>query len=189
MNILLFGPPGAGKGTQAKLICKKFSLDHVSTGDILRNEISKGSKLGVTAKQIIDSGHLVSDEIIIDIIKIRLSEIKMNNASFLLDGFPRSINQANLLSSIMKELDIKLNAAILIDVEQPVLINRIINRKNTEGREDDSEEVLASRLKVYYDQTAPLIQFYKDLNLLKWVNGVGEISDINQQINSIMEQL
>ena len=189
MNILLFGPPGAGKGTQAKLICKKFSLDHVSTGDILRNEISKGSKLGVTAKQIIDSGHLVSDEIIIDIIKIRLSEIKKNKASFLLDGFPRSINQANLLSSIMEELDIKLNAAILIDVEQPVLINRIINRKNTEGREDDSEEVLASRLKVYYDQTAPLIQFYKDLNLLKWVNGVGEISEINQQINSIVEKL
>ena len=87
MNILLFGPPGAGKGTQAKLICKKFSLDHVSTGDILRNEISKGSKLGVTAKKIIDSGHLVSDEIIIDIIRIRLSEIKKNNSSFLLDGF------------------------------------------------------------------------------------------------------
>ena len=89
----------------------------------------------------------------------------------------------------MSELEIDLNAAILIDVEQPVLINRILNRKNTEGRIDDSEEVLASRLKVYYDQTAPLIQFYKDLNLLQWVNGVGEINDINQQINSIMEQL
>jgi adenylate kinase len=189
MNILLLGPPGAGKGTQAKLICNKFSLNHVSTGDILRNEILTGSKLGITAKEIIDSGHLVSDEIMIDIIKISLSEIRKNNTSFLLDGFPRSINQANLLSSIMMELDIKLNAAILIDVEQPVLINRIINRKNTEGREDDSEEILASRLKVYYDQTAPLIQFYKDLNLLKWVNGVGEISEINQQINSIIEQL
>jgi len=189
MNIILFGPPGAGKGTQAKLVCNKFELDHISTGDILRNEISKSSKLGLAAKEIIDSGYLVSDEIIIDIIKIRLSENKKNNTNFLLDGFPRSINQANLLSKIMSELEIDLNAAILIDVEQPVLINRILNRKNTEGRIDDSEEVLASRLKVYYDQTAPLIQFYKDLNLLKWVNGVGEINDINQQINSIMEQL
>jgi len=189
MNIILFGPPGAGKGTQAKLVCNKFELDHISTGDILRNEISKSSKLGLAAKEIIDSGYLVSDEIIIDIIKIRLSENKKNNTNFLLDGFPRSINQANLLSKIMSELEINLNAAILIDVEQPVLINRILNRKNTEGRIDDSEEVLASRLKVYYDQTAPLIQFYKDLNLLKWVNGVGEINDINQQINSIMEQL
>ncbi len=189
MNIILFGPPGAGKGTQAKLVCNKFELDHISTGDILRNEISKSSKLGLAAKEIIDSGYLVSDEIIIDIIKIRLSENKKNNTNFLLDGFPRSINQANLLSKIMSELEIDLNAAILIDVEQPVLINRILNRKNTEGRIDDSEEVLASRLKVYYDQTAPLIQFYKDLNLLQWVNGVGEINDINQQINSIMEQL
>ena len=148
MNILLFGPPGAGKGTQAKLICKKFNLDHVSTGAILRNEISKGSKLGVTAKQIIDSGHLVSDEIIIDIIKIRLSEIKKNNTSFLLDGFPRSINQANLLSSNMEELDIKLNAVILIDVEEFVLLKRNINRKNNEVIEDDRVEVLASLAQV-----------------------------------------
>ena len=189
MNIILFGPPGAGKGTQAKLICKKYKLDHISTGDILRNEISKGSELGLAAKKIMDSGNLVSDEIIIDIIKVRLSENKKSNIDFLLDGFPRSINQANLLSKIMNELEISLHSAILIDVEQSMLINRILNRKNTEGRDDDSEEVLASRLKVYYDQTAPLIQFYKDLNLLKWVNGVGEINDINQQINSIMEQL
>ena len=189
MNIILFGPPGAGKGTQAKYLVTKYNCFQISTGDILRNEISKGSKLGLSAKEIIDSGHLVSDEIIIDIIKIRLSEIKKSNVNFLLDGFPRSINQANLLSKIMSELEISLNAAILIDVEQPVLINRILNRKSAEGRIDDSEEVLASRLKVYYDKTAPLIQFYKDLNLLKWVNGVGEINDINQQINSIMEQL
>ncbi len=189
MNIILFGPPGAGKGTQAKLVCEKFDLVHISTGDILRNEISKGSNIGLAAKKVIDSGYLVSDEIIMDIIKISLSEIKKSNKNFLLDGFPRSINQANLLSKVMSELEISLNAAILIDVEQPVLINRILNRKSSEGRVDDSEEVLASRLKVYYDQTAPLIQFYKDLNLLKWVNGVGEINDINQQINSIMEQL
>ena len=117
------------------------------------------------------------------------SIFKSNNLSFLLDGFPRSITQANLLLELMKELDILLSAVILIDVEQPVLINRIINRKSIEGRNDDNEEVLASRLKIYYDQTAPLIQFYKDSNLLKWVNGVGEISDINQQINCILDEL
>ena len=189
MNIILFGPPGAGKGTQAKLICHKYNLNHISTGDILRNEILKESELGSVAKKAIELGQLVSDKIIIDIIKLRISELKSNNLSFLLDGFPRSITQANLLLELMKELDILLSAVILIDVEQPVLINRIINRKSIEGRNDDNEEVLASRLKIYYDQTAPLVQFYKDSNLLKWVNGVGEISDINQQINCILDEL
>ena len=189
MNILLFGPPGAGKGTQAKLICEKYNLKHISTGDILRNEILKNGEVGKVAKKIIDSGQLVSDEIILNIIKAQITEIKENNLTFLLDGFPRSINQANLLSDIMSDLKIELNAAILIDVKQPILINRIIDRKNSEGRDDDKEDILASRLKVYYDQTAPLIQFYKDLNLLKWVDGVGEISQINQQINSILDHV
>ena len=189
MNIILFGPPGAGKGTQAKMICEKENLLHISTGDILRNEINSNSELGNNVKSVIDQGQLVSDNITLKIIQGFIKKNKGNYSGVLFDGFPRTIQQADLLSDLFTDLEISLSAAILIDVEQSVLINRIINRKEVEGRDDDNEVILASRLKIYYDQTAPLIDYYKNLKLLKWVDGVGEINVVNQRINSILKVL
>jgi adenylate kinase len=189
MNIIIFGPPGAGKGTQSKMICEKENLLHISTGDILRNEINSDSELGNNIKSLIDQGDLVSDEITLDVIRTFIKKNEGDHSGFLFDGFPRTIQQADLLSDLFKNMNIDLSAAVLIDVEQSVLINRIINRKEVEGRDDDNEVILASRLKIYYDQTAPLIDYYKNLKLLKWVDGVGEINVVNQRINSILKVL
>ena len=186
---MLFGPPGAGKGTQAKMICEEFNLLHISTGDILRSEIKSGSHLGNNVKKLTETGQLVADDIIIKIIKNYIEKQNKNVLGFLFDGFPRTVKQADLLSKYIVSLKLNLSAAILIDVEQPLLIERILNRSKIEDRNDDNEEILASRLKIYYDETAPLVGYYKELDLLKWVDGKGEISEVNQRISSILTGL
>ena len=189
MNIVLFGPPGAGKGTQAKMICKEFNLLHISTGDILRDEIKSGSDLGNNVKKLTETGQLVADNIIIEIIQLYNEKNNGDTSGFLFDGFPRTVKQANLLSEFLSSLKLKLSCAVLIDVEQSSLIERIMNRKKNEGRSDDNEAVLASRLKIFYEETTPLADYYKELNLLKWVDGMGEISHVNQRISSILGEL
>lgn len=189
MNIVLFGPPGAGKGTQAKLICEKYNLLHISTGDILRAEIKSGSDLGNNVKNLIETGQLVSDNIIIEMIQSYIDKSNNNFVGFLFDGFPRTLKQADLLSIFIESLNLKLSAAILLDVQQTSLIARVLNRKETEGRSDDNEKILASRLKIFYEETAPLIDHYKELNLLKWIDGIGEINEVNQRISSIIGEL
>ena len=189
MNIVLFGPPGAGKGTQAKMICEKFNLLHISTGDILRSEIKSGSGLGNNVKKLTETGLLVADNIIIEIIKNYIEKQNKNFLGFLFDGFPRTTKQADLLSKFIVSLKLNLSAAIFIDVEQPLLIERILNRSKIEERNDDNEEILASRLKIYYEETAPLVDYYKELDLLKWVDGKGKISEVNQIISSILKGL
>ena len=188
MNLVLLGPPGAGKGTQASLICEKYKLSHLSTGDLLREEIANKSDLGLRAKKIIDEGKLVSNDIIINVIKSFINKNKKSNG-YLLDGFPRNTEQARLLDQLMSELEDKISCVIQLDVEEKYLKDRILIRGKEEGRSDDNEETLLKRLDTYFNETMPLINYYDEAKLIKKVIGVGEIMHINQSINSIIDQL
>jgi len=184
LNIILFGPPGAGKGTQAKMLCEKYNLLHLSTGEILRNEIEQNSELGKSVKCIIESGKLVSDEIIIEILNLSISNnTKGNFSGYLFDGFPRNINQANLLDS----LKIKIDFVLLIEVDESILLQRIITRKESEGRSDDNKEIHASRIEIYLQETEPLIERYSSSHVVKRIDGLGEINEVNQRINAALE--
>ena len=187
MNIVLFGPPGAGKGTQAKLICEKYFLNHLSTGDLLRKESRKETSLGIQIKNIINDGKLVSNETTIELIKQFINENKNNNKGFLFDGFPRNKKQAELLDHLMESINEKILCVILLNVNEDVLKERIMNRSTTEGRSDDNLETLSKRLHTYSSETEPLIEYYSSQNLVRKVQGTGEISDINQGISSHIE--
>ncbi len=187
MNIVLFGPPGAGKGTQAKLICEKYFLNHLSTGDLLRKESSKETSLGIQIKNTINDGKLVSNETTIELIKQFIDENKNNKKGFLFDGFPRNKKQAELLDHLMVSINEKILCVILLNVNEDVLKERIMNRSTTEGRSDDNLETLSKRLHTYSSETEPLIEYYSSQNLVRKVLGTGAISDINQGINSHIE--
>tara|TARA_B100001173_G_scaffold62582_1_gene52781 strand:- start:33 stop:611 length:579 start_codon:yes stop_codon:yes gene_type:complete len=187
MNIVLFGPPGAGKGTQAKLICEKYFLNHLSTGDLLRKESSKETSLGIQIKNTINDGKLVSNETTIELIKQFINENKNNKKGFLFDGFPRNKKQAELLDHLMESINEKILCVILLNVNEDVLKERIMNRSTTEGRSDDNLETLSKRLHTYSSETEPLIEYYSSQNLVRKVDGTGEISDINQGISSHVE--
>lgn len=187
MNIVLFGPPGAGKGTQAKLICEKYFLNHLSTGDLLRKESSKETSLGIQIKNTINDGKLVSNETTIELIKQFINENKNNNKGFLFDGFPRNKKQAELLDHLMESINEKILCVILLNVNEDVLKERIMNRSTTEGRSDDNLETLSKRLHTYSSETEPLIEYYSSQNLVRKVDGTGEISDINQGISYHIE--
>ena len=190
MNIILFGPPGAGKGTQAKMICEKYDLLHLSTGDMLRNEIGSNSELGKNVKETMDSGKLVSDEMIIKIIDLAIKNRAKNNFSgYLFDGFPRNIHQSNLFSQLLNSLNINLDCIVLIEVDESISLQRILSRKESECRSDDNEETLTSRLQVYSQETEPLIEHCFSSNMVKKIDGVGEINEVNQRINSALEIL
>ena len=187
MNIVLFGPPGAGKGTQAKLICEKYLLNHLSTGDLLRKESSKETSLGIQIKNTINDGKLVSNETTIELIKQFIAENKNNKKGFLFDGFPRNKKQAELLDHLMVSINEKILCVILLNVNEDVLKERIMNRSTTEGRSDDNLETLSKRLHTYSSETEPLIEYYSSQNLVRKVLGTGAISDINQGISSHIE--
>ena len=187
MNIVLFGPPGAGKGTQAKLICEKYFLNHLSTGDLLRKESSKETSLGIQIKNTINDGKLVSNETTIELIKQFIDENKNNKKGFLFDGFPRNKKQAELLDHLMVSINEKILCVILLNVNEDVLKERIMNRSTTEGRSDDNLETLSKRLYTYSSETEPLIEYYSSQNLVRKVLGTGAISDINQGISSHIE--
>ena len=187
MNIVLFGPPGAGKGTQAKLICEKYFLNHLSTGDLLRKESSKETSLGIQIKNTINDGKLVSNETTIELIKQFIDENKNNKKGFLFDGFPRNKKQAELLDHLMVSINEKILCVILLNVNEDVLKERIMNRSTTEGRSDDNLETLSKRLNTYSSETEPLIEYYSSQNLVRKVLGTGAIRDINQGISSHIE--
>ena len=167
-KLLFIGPPGAGKGTQANLFCSKYGLDHLSTGDLLRDEVSSGSDLGLQASEIMNKGELVSDELVLSIVEGRLENIKNG---WLLDGFPRNVNQANALKNLLEKINHPLEAVISIQIADDVLIKRLLER----GREDDNEEVIVNRLKVYREKTSPLIDLYSKQGLLVEIDGNADI--------------
>ena len=212
MRIILLGPPGAGKGTQAKSISNKFSIPHISTGDIFRKNISEKTPLGIEAKKHIDKGHLVPDELTIDIIKDRLNDEDCING-FLLDGYPRTVNQGIALETMLQEKHHHLDTALLIKVPREFILNRMTGRRvcltcgasyhikfnppETDGkcnlcgselvqRADDSEETVSERLDIYDAQTQPLIKYYDDKNLLSEVDGTQAINSVFESICGIL---
>ena len=167
-KLLFIGPPGAGKGTQANLFCSKYGLDHLSTGDLLRDEVSSGSDLGLQASEIMNKGELVSDELVLSIVEGRLDNIKKG---WLLDGFPRNVNQANSLKNLLEKINQPLEAVISIKIADDYLIKRLLAR----GRDDDNEKVIVNRLKIYREKTSPLIDLYSRQGILVDIDGNADI--------------
>ncbi|MCB1140608.1 MAG: adenylate kinase [Leptospiraceae bacterium] len=187
MNRLIFmGPPGAGKGTQAKVICNEIKIPQVSTGDILRAAIQNGTEMGLKAKKFMDAGDLVPDEVVIGIIKDRLAEADCKNG-FLLDGFPRTIEQAKALDSLLKDIGISLHAVINIAVPDEELLKRLLERAKIEGRADDNEETIKNRLVNYNNKTLPLLDYYKQTGLLKEIDGMGTVEKITTLIKEVIK--
>jgi len=181
MRILFMGPPGVGKGTQAARIEKHYNIIHLSTGEILRDEIEENTKIGKQAKGFIDLGQLVPDLILLDIIEHRLIHDDCKNG-FLLDGFPRTLPQATGLDKILTNCHQELDCAISLKANEDELVSRLVLRGKELGRSDDSKEIIKKRQKIYWEQTAPLIDFYRGKGLLKEVNGIGEIPEITNRI-------
>ncbi len=184
LNLILFGPPGAGKGTQSVKIAEKYGLIHLSTGDILRAEIKNGTELGQKAKSFIDKGDLVPDEVVIGMIGNKLDS-NTGAKGFIFDGFPRTIPQAGALDVLLSERNTKINTVISLEVNYDELVVRLKNRAIDSGRTDDADEnIIRNRIKVYENETLPLKEFYEQQGKLKKVEGVGSIEDI---FNSICE--
>lgn len=181
LNIILFGPPGAGKGTQALRLAEQLKLNHISTGDILRNEIARATPLGVKVKSVMDRGELVSDGILVEILKTvmeRHPEVK----GFIFDGFPRTIPQADALDEMLREKGERIATVISFGVDEAELVRRLLNRAIEHGRSDDTEEVIRRRLEVYNTQTRPLLDFYRSCGLLKEISGTGPVESVFESL-------
>jgi len=186
LNIALFGPPGAGKGTQSKYLIDKYNLTYISTGDILRAEIAEGSELGNKAKNIIAEGKLVSDDLIVQIIEKKIKAEKKDGILF--DGFPRTVVQAYILDGLLLKLETQLTMMLSLEVPKDELITRLTERGKSSGRSDDNLEVIQSRLKEYEEKTMPLVNFYKERGKYIGIDGVGNISDITERLNDAIEK-
>ena len=185
MNIILFGPPGAGKGTQSEFISKKYNLFQLSTGAILRNEIKNRTKLGNEISSIINSGSLVSDGVVKKLVENFISEKKYQNR-LIFDGYPRNLTQANTLNELLSKYGQKINLVLKLSVSLETIKKRILERKTLEKRADDSEELAIKRYKTYEKTTEPVIEYYKKLNLLKVIDGERTIDQINKEISDII---
>lgn len=177
MQIILFGAPGVGKGTQAELLAKRFSIPHISTGDMLRSAIEAGTPLGKQARQFVQSGGLVPDDVVIGIVREVLASEKCRNG-FILDGFPRTTAQAEALQRIFDELHIGSVIVVSLEVDEEEIVKRLLNR----GRVDDSEKTIRNRLRVYADSTRPVKAFYKKHGNVREVDGVGTVEGVQESI-------
>ncbi|MBN2349234.1 MAG: adenylate kinase [Bacteroidales bacterium] len=178
LNIVLFGPPGAGKGTQAEKIIKKYQLVHLSTGDILRGELTNQTKLGVEAKKYMDKGELVPDEVVIGMIESKLDK-NADASGFIFDGFPRTTAQAEALGKLLQKKSTPITIMLALEVEKEELLKRLLNRGKLSGRADDQDvSIIENRIKVYNNDTAPVIDFYQKLGKYKAIQGMGSIDDI-----------
>ena len=185
MNIVIFGPPGAGKGTQSSFIKKNFKLHQLSTGELLRKEIKDKTDLGTKIESLINSGNLVSDNIVSNLIEKYISN-KIYKDRLIFDGYPRNLNQANNLNHLLKKYDQKINIVLKLSVSLETIKRRILERKILEKRADDSEEVAIKRYETYEQNINPVIDFYKQTNLLKVVNGETSISEISDEISGLI---
>jgi len=187
LNIVLFGPPGAGKGTQAELLIKKYNLIHLSTGDLLRSEIIAGTKLGLEAKNLMDKGNLVPDNVVIGMISSKLD----NNSAYgyIFDGFPRTTQQAEALDNLLKEKNTSINIMLSLKVQDQELIKRLLNRGKDSGRSDDQDElIIKNRIKEYNNKTAPLKNYYSKQNKLNEIDGVGSIDEIAEKLYKAVDR-
>jgi len=185
MRIVLLGPPGSGKGTQAALLVKQLGIPHISTGALLRDAAKRGTELGLRAKARTDKGELVSDAVISGMVEERL-QLDDVAKGFILDGYPRNLAQASALDILLKRLDQPIEEAILIDINAEQILKRIAKRAQEEGRADDTEETVRNRLRVYAEQTAPVADYYAERGLLTRVLGEGGVDEIFQRLRSIL---
>ena len=188
MNLVIFGPPGAGKGTQSKYIVEKFNMFQLSTGEFLRKEISDNTKLGKKISSVINSGELVSDIIVSDLIEKIISDSKYQNR-IVFDGYPRNLNQAKNLDNLLKKYMQKIDIVLKLSVSLKTIKKRISERHGLEKRSDDNEEIAIRRFETYEKSTEPVIEYYKKLNLLKVVDGERPIDQINDEISAIISSI
>ena len=186
MNIVIFGPPGAGKGTQSNFIVKKFHLHQLSTGELLRKEIKNKTELGNQISSIINAGNLVSDNIVSDLIEKYISN-KIYKNRLIFDGYPRNLNQAKNLENLLKKYDQKIDIALKLSVNLTSIKQRILERRSRENRADDNEEIAIRRYEMYEKNIKTVIDFYKQSNLLKVVNGETSISEISDEIGDLID--
>ena len=214
MKLILVGPPGSGKGTQAKMLIEKYSIPQISTGDILREAVKEGSPLGKKAKSIMDKGSLVPDELVVGIIEERLKKPDCKGG-FILDGFPRTVAQAEALDSILDKMNLEIDHLLNIEVDDGELLKRLTGRRTCKScgrgyhiifdppakenicnecngelyqRDDDKEDTIKSRLKVYHDQTAPVVDFYKKKNMSRTIDGLGKIDEVFTRITDTINK-
>ena len=185
MRLVLLGPPGSGKGTQATRLKEKLGIAHISTGDLLRAEVAAGSDLGKQAKAVMDAGNLVSDEILLGMLRSRLKQDDVGKG-FILDGYPRNLVQAEALDGVLEEIGQPLDAVVQLDVPTELLVQRIAGRAAEQGRADDNPESVRQRLQVYNDQTAPVVDFYAGRGTLARVDGVGELDEVEGRITTAL---
>ena len=179
-RLLFLGPPGAGKGTQAARLCEGHGMKHLSTGDLLRSEVAAGTALGQEAEAVMNRGELVSDALVLAIMESQMKALTADG--WLLDGFPRTVPQAEALEPLLKELQQPIEAVVLLELDDAVLIERLLAR----GRADDNEAVIRNRLEVYREKTAPLISFYRDKGLLVAVPAHGSVEEITDRIRAVL---
>lgn len=185
MRIVLMGPPGAGKGTQAVSLASQLGIPHISTGDIFRSNVSAETELGLLAKKYMDAGEYVPDSVTNEMVKHRLAQSDAA-AGFLLDGYPRTVAQVAELDAILQKLGSKVDLVIELTVDIDEVVSRLVQRAAQQGRTDDSEDVIRRRLEVYAEQTAPLIEAYRARGLLKAVDGMGEIEQVRARLNQLV---
>ena len=186
LNLVLFGPPGAGKGTQSQKLIEKYGLIHLSTGDLLRGEIAQGTVLGLEAKKLMDDGKLVPDEVVIGMISNKLDANKQAHG-FIFDGFPRTVAQAAALDNLMETKDGGISGMVALEVNDDELLKRLLLRGKDSGRADDQNpEVIGKRIKEYNDKTAPVADFYKGQNKFQSINGIGSVDEIFDAICAIV---
>ncbi len=185
-NLILFGPPGSGKGTQSARIAEKYNLVHTSTGDIFRKEIRNGSPLGLKVQSIIEKGELVPDDLLVDILRSALQRAEGIDG-FVLDGFPRTLRQAEDLDMLLAEKNETVSLVLALDVDEEEIVTRLLKRAQQEGRKDDTEEVIRNRMKVYHSQTHPLMEFYDKQGKFIPIHGVGSIDNIFADICKVID--
>ncbi|MCW9036791.1 adenylate kinase [Altibacter sp.] len=188
-NIVLFGPPGAGKGTQAEILKQKYQLVHISTGDVFRYNIKNATELGTLAKSYMDKGHLVPDTVTIDMLKAEVEKNPQANG-FIFDGFPRTAAQAEALSHLMDDMNSQINAMVALEVDDEILVGRLLERGKVSGRADDANEaVIRERIAEYYRKTDILKEYYQNQNKYHGVDGVGSIEDITERLSKVIDKL
>ena len=188
LNIVMFGAPGSGKGTQSEVLIKTYGLFHISTGDVLRDHSKRGTALGKTAQEYINQGQLIPDELMVNILASVMDDNKDAAAKgVIFDGFPRTIPQAEALEEMLQQRGTKVSAVIGLDVPEEILIGRLLNRGKESGRSDDNLETITSRLEVYNNQTAPLKAFYAQKGLLHMVQGTGGAEVVFERVRKVIE--
>jgi adenylate kinase len=181
MRMLLMGPPGAGKGTQAKIVAERLGIPAISTGDIFRANMAEETELGLEAKQYVDAGEYVPDDVTNRMVRARLAEPDAARG-FLLDGYPRTVAQVETLDELLAETGKRLNAVVVLKADNDEIVQRLLKRAEVEGRSDDSEDVIRRRLEVYDDQTYPLLEVYNDHGVLVEVDGVGDVEKVSERV-------